>query len=351
MALTPAISPRITPAMLALIAEVDEFKGAWRAVGRLTPERLLRLRTIATIESVGSSTRIEGARLSDREVERLLGRAQASSLSTRDEQEVAGYAAVMDVVLANYGAIPVTENFIKQLHSMLLQYSTKDTRHRGQYKKLSNRIEAFDSTGTSLGVLFETSSPFHTPGNMSELVAWYAAATGSASIHPLMAAGIFIVVFLAIHPFQDGNGRLSRILTTLLLLRAGYAHVPYASLESIIEERKDAYYLALRRTQVSLTTKKKDWTPWLTFFLDVLRQHKRRIESKLERESAMHAAITPLAAAILDLVTQHGPVSVRDLVRLTAAPRGTVKKRLLELVAAGHLDRNGNGRATVYARA
>src|SRR5260370_16386855 len=224
---------RITRAILSLIAEIDEFKGAWRAIGRIAPERLSALRRVATIESVGSSTRIEGARLDNREVERLLSNLRAHSLAARDEQEVAGYAEVMDTVFAHWDAIPLTENHIKQLHRDLLVHSSKDERHRGAYKTLPSDIEAFDEDGKSLGVVFATAAPFDAPRLMSELVSWVQQSAQTTVVHPLFLIPIFFFVFLEIHPFQDGNGHLSRILTTLLLLRAGYAYVPYSSLESI----------------------------------------------------------------------------------------------------------------------
>ena len=212
----------ITPEILSLIAEIDEFKGAWRAIGRIAPERLSSLRRVATIESIGSSTRIEGARLSDREVENLLANIRIGSFATRDEQEVAGYADVMETIFGAYDAIPLTESHIQQLHRDLLAYSGKDERHRGSYKVLANHVEAFDEEGKSLGVVFETATPFDTPQRMVELVAWVAAEEDDGTLHPLLVIAIFVVVFLEIHPFQDGNGRLSRVLTTLLLLRAGY---------------------------------------------------------------------------------------------------------------------------------
>jgi Fic family protein len=214
-------APQVTNESLALIAEIDEFKGAWRALGRIAPERLAGLRRVATIESVGSSTRIEGAKLSDREVEQLLAKIEIKSFATRDEQEVAGYAEVMEQIFADWAAIDLTENHIKQLHRDLLRYSTKDERHRGEYKTLPNHIEAFGPDGRSLGIVFETAAPFDTPRLMSDLITWTRASLGPGKIHPLLVIAIFVVAFLAIHPFQDGNGRLSRILTTLLLLRAG----------------------------------------------------------------------------------------------------------------------------------
>lgn len=341
-------SLKITAELLSLIAEIDEFKGAWRALGRIAPERLRQLRKVATIQSVGSSTRIEGSKLSDREVEALLGRVEAESFATRDEQEVAGYALVMDTVFTSFDSIPLTENHVKQLHAMLLRYSDKDIRHRGEYKKLPNQIEAFDQTGRSLGIIFETTSPFDTPRAMEDLFAWLRRSNDEQSLHPLLITAVFIVTFLAIHPFQDGNGRLSRILTTLLLLKAGYAYVPYASLESIIEHNKDQYYRALRRTQTTMSTPTPDWEPWLNFFIKALQTQKRQLEAKVEREKLMRTKLPELSVTILNLAAEHGRVSVGDILTATGTPRGTIKKRLNELVEAGHLQRAGQGRGSYY---
>jgi len=223
---------------LNLIAQIDEFKGAWRALGTLAPERLSALRRVATIESIGSSTRIEGSQLEDREVEQLLSNLNIKSFNTRDEQEVAGYAEVMELIFQSWENILLTENHIKQLHRDLLIYSQKDQRHRGEYKTSSNSVVAFDENGQQIGIVFETATPFETPRLMTELIAWSNQSRAEKILHPLLMIGIFVVVFLEIHPFQDGNGRLSRILTTLLLLQAGYIYVPYSSLESVIEKIK-----------------------------------------------------------------------------------------------------------------
>ena len=162
---------QITPEILSLIARIDEFKGAWRAFGSLAPDRLSALRRVATIESIGSSTRIEGSRLSDREVEKLLFNAAVQSLESRDEQEVAGYAELMDLVFSSWQDIPFNENHVKQLHHILLRHSEKDSRHRGQYKTNSNSVAAFDENGVQIGIVFETASSFDTPRLMAELVA------------------------------------------------------------------------------------------------------------------------------------------------------------------------------------
>jgi Fic family protein len=339
---------RITPEMLSLVAEIDEFKGAWRALGTLAPERLSALRRVATIESVGSSTRIEGSRLSDREVEQLLANLEIKAFASRDEQEVAGYADVMETVFASWAEITVTENHIKQLHRDLLRYSDKDQRHRGEYKTASNSVAAFDADGKQVGVVFETASPFETPRLMTELVAWLDQAQ-QGELHPLLAIGIFVVVFLAIHPFQDGNGRLSRVLTTLLLLRAGYAYVPYSSLESVIEQSKEGYYLALRRTQGTLRSETPDWQPWLTYFLRALQRQMRRLREKVERERLLLAELPELAVRILDHARDHGRITIADAVTLTGASRNTLKVHFKSLREQGLLVLHGQGRGAWYS--
>lgn len=339
----------ITLEILSLIAEIDEFKGAWRAIGRIAPERLSSLRRVATIESIGSSTRIEGAKLSDRDVERLLLNLQIGSFTTRDEQEVAGYAEIMNTIFSHWENIPSTENHIKQLHRDLLIHSEKDERHRGAYKTLNNHVEAFDENGKSLGVVFATAAPFDTPRLMAELVSWVRAREEAKDLHPLLIIAIFIVVFLEIHPFQDGNGRLSRVLTTLLLLRAGYSYVPYSSLESVIEQSKEGYYLALRRTQGTIRTSKPDWNPWLEFFLRALQQQKRRLEKKIERERIILGDLPELSVQILELARERGRVSVAEVAKVTGVSRNTVKVHLRTLADQGHLTRHGAGRGAWYA--
>jgi Fic family protein len=341
-------SIQITPELLVLIAEIDEFKGAWRSLGTLAPERLKALRHVATIESIGSSTRIEGSRLTDREVERLLSNLEIKKFSSRDEQEVAGYAEVMETVFLSWSEIPVTENHIRQLHRDLLRFSDKDERHRGEYKTLRNDVGAFDPEGRMIGIVFETATPFDTPRRMQELVAWLKEARELKRLHPLLTVAVFVVVFLEIHPFQDGNGRLSRVLTTLLLLQAGYAYVPYSSLESVIENSKENYYLALRQTQSTLHADVPDWQPWLVFFLRSLQQQKRRLAVKVERERNALAVLSELSVEILDYVRDHGRVTTRDMVREAGASPNTLKATFTSLVEKGLLVRRGGGRSTWY---
>ena len=339
----------ITQEILSLIAKIDEFKGAWRAFGTLAPERLLALRRVATIESIGSSTRIEGSKLTDRQVEALLSKLEIKSFETRDEQEVAGYAEVMEIIFSSWEHIPISENYIKKLHGMLLTHSDKDHWHRGNYKTTSNSVAAFDESGQQVAVVFETTSPFDTPRFMAELVAWYRDVREQNTIHPLLAIAIFTVVFLEIHPFQDGNGRLSRVLTTLLLLQAGYAYVPYSSLESIIEQNKQGYYLALRQTQGTIRSDAPNWQSWIVFFLQALASQVKRLEAKVEREKIILSVLPELSIQILELTKERGRVSVADIVSVTQANRNTVKAHLKKLVEANHLAQHGSGRGVWYA--
>jgi Fic family protein len=348
--------PRITlaPDLVKLIAEIDEFKGRWEALKTLSPDRLSALRKVATIESIGSSTRIEGAKLSDVQVEMLLSNLEIRAFATRDEQEVAGYAEAMDLVFEAFPDLRLTENHIRQLHQTLLRHSTKDERHRGSYKTLPNNVVAFDADGQEIGVIFQTATPFDTPRDMEELVAWTRKAIDEEALHPLLIVAIFVVVFLAIHPFQDGNGRLSRVLTTLLLLRSGYVYVPYASLERVIEENKDLYYKALRRTQTTLSAETPDWEPWIGFFLRCLKKQKDSLAARLDRERATERSddnLPSLSLQIIKSLRERQRLTIAELEKITHANRNTLKVRLRELVASGRIRRHGRARATWYSMA
>lgn len=339
----------ISPEILVLIAEIDEFKGVWRTIGQAAPEQFLYLRQVATIESIGSSTRIEGSKLTDQQVEVLLGNLQIRKFDTRDEQEVAGYAELMNTIFQHYADISLSENYIKQFHRDLLQFSLKDDWHRGEYKKSSNHVEAFDSDAKSLGIVFETASPFDTPFRMQELLLWANEARDQKTLHPLLIISVFIVEFLAIHPFQDGNGRLSRALTTWLLLSAGYTYVPYSSLEAIIENSKESYYLGLRQTQGTLRQDSPNWQPWILFFLKALRQQKQRLEIKLEREKSLLVLLPELSLRILELVRSRGRVTISEIVILAQANRNTIKKHLSSLTESKQLIKYGVGKGTWYS--
>lgn len=344
------LPPRFQPSneILRLIASIDEFKGEWRVVESIEPERLTSLRRVATIESIGSSTRIEGAKLSDREVEALLGKLQSESFRSRDEEEVAGYAYVMETIQASWADMPVTEGIVLQLHRDLLRYSTKDQRHRGGWKTLPNHVAAVDPDGRQVGIVFETATPFDTPRLMQELFEWLAREEHNSTLHPLLRIAVFNVVFLAIHPFQDGNGRLSRVLTNLLLLRSGYSFVSFSSLESVIEHNKEAYYLALRRTQTTLDSDDADWEPWILFFLRSMLTQVNRLREKLGSRIGQPTSLSPLAERLAALLRERGAVSVAEAVEATGANRHTLKDKFGELVETGVAELHGKGRGAHY---
>jgi len=340
----------ITAEILSHISKIDEFKGSWKALGTLAPERLLALRRVATIESIGSSTRIEGSKLTDSQVETLLAKLEIKSFESRDEQEVAGYAQVMELLFSSWEHIPFNENHIQQLHRDLLVHSTKDSHHRGHYKSTSNSVAAFDESGRQVAVIFETASPFDTPRLMQELVEWMRYARENQLVHPLLMIAVFVVVFLEIHPFQDGNGRLSRVLTTLLLLQAGYAYVPFSSLESIIEQNKQGYYMALRQTQGTIRTDEPNWQPWIVFFLSSLRSQVKRLEEKMVNEERVLSQVPVLSVQIMEFTRKQGRITVAQAVELTHGNRNTIRAHLKRLVDAGHLKQHGiSGRGVWYS--
>lgn len=338
----------ITQKILKLISEIDEFKGSWAALGQLAPDRLTSLRKIATIESVASSTRIEGVKLSNSEVKALLSGLDINSFKSRDEEEVAGYAEVMNMIFNSYEELQPNENIIKQLHQLLLKFSSKDVRHRGEYKKLNNHVEAFGPDGTSLSVIFQTATPLETPYRMETLCKWLVDSLIESEQHSLIITAIFVLEFLAIHPFQDGNGRLSRALTTLLLIRAGYDYVPYSSMERVIEENKDKYYISLRNAQTENEDESVELENWITFFLECLVEQKNGLQFKLDKEKAL-IHLPELSKKIITTLKDHGSLSLSQLVKIIGANRNTIKSHLFKLVNTNQIKQLGKGKGTTYS--
>lgn len=334
-----------------LVSELDEFKGRWRRLKEIQAEKLQALRQVATIESAASSTRIEGAELSDADVATVLGGLSVDSFRSRDEAEVRGYGELHTRIYESFAELPLSENHVRQLHGLLLRHVDKDERHRGEYEKLTNDVMAKYEDGRS-EVVFQTATPFDTPRLMSELIAQTNAALADSTLHPLFAVARFIVSFLAIHPFQDGNGRLSRALTTLLLLRAGYEYVPYASLERVIEENKVRYYAALRESQLAMRLEPARFGAWLLFFLGALRAQKKALEAKLDVErgilqlSAIQERIVASVRARAD-----GRVTAPQLERALNLAGRTVRYHLDLLVRRGLLAAHGQKRGRYYTTA
>lgn len=332
-----------------LIARIDERKGQWRSAGMLSPQVLGRLQRSVLVTSTGASTRIEGARLSDEEVEQLMRGLAMRKLADRDAQEVRGYYEVLQLVFDSWASIELSENQIKQLHDLLLRYASKDERHRGGYKAMENKVEMTDNSGHVMGVLFETTPAYLTAKEMSELVTWTQEALEAGEHHPLLVIGNFVVEFLKIHPFLDGNGRLSRVLTNLLMLRAGYSYLPYVSHEHLIEASKTDYYLALRRSQTTFHTELETIQPWLEFFLHVCHIQAEQATQLLSVET-VETQLSPSQQRVWEYlggVTEAAPATISEA---TAVPRPTVAQALEKLVRMGGVERLGIGRATRYRR-
>jgi Fic family protein len=332
-----------------LLGEIDELKGHWRKLGEIRAERLASLRQITTIESAGSSTRIEGAHLSDDEVACVLQGLEVDSFRSRDEEEVRGYAELLQTIFDHYEDLPPTENHLKQLNKILLGYSEKDAWHRGEYKKHENHLEARHPDGR-IEVIFRTATPFDTPRLMAELLDATNRAFEERSIHPLFTIAHFVVAFLAIHPFQDGNGRLSRALTSLLMLRAGYEYVPYASVERVIEDNKTDYYLALRESQQAMAADPSAYGRWLIFFLRVLRTQKQVLEGKLEVERSI-LRISGVQLAVLEYVEKHGRATTPEIATALRIADRSVRYHLSMLVERKLIAAHGEKRGRYYTRA
>ena len=340
----------ITAEMLNGISEIDKFNSLWvGGIERPSPDELKVMKRVATIESIGSSNRIEGNKMTDEQVEELFSHISKKSFKTRDEQEVAGYSDLLTTIFDNYKDIPLTENYIKQLHKTLLAYSDKDERHRGEYKKDTNRVAAFDADGNEIGSIFETATPFDTPRLMEDIIKWTNNTLEDKYFHPIITIGVFIIHFLSIHPFSDGNGRLSRALTVMLMLKYGYDYMPYSSMESIIEESKDAYYRALRGTQKTIWTDKVNYEPWLTFFVLSLVKQKRHLESKikkLQQSGSNKLSATPMM--ILGLFADKSEMNMSEIIAATGKNPETVRKAVQSLVNKGHLKKQGSTKGVFY---
>jgi len=329
-----------------LIGEIDEFKGKWRRFKEIQAERLASLRQVATIESTASSTRIEGAELSDVEVAQVLGGLRVDSFRSRDEAEVRGYGELLELIFENHAEIPLSENHIKHLHIALLRHTAKDERHRGEYKKLPNDVIATHPDGRT-EVVFQTATPFDTPRRMPELVDSTNQALAEGLIPPLIVIARFVVEFLAIHPFQDGNGRLSRALTTLLMLRTGYEYVPYASHERVIEQNKLRYYAALRESQLAMRSDPSAFGAWTVFFLGALRAQKSALEAKVDVERSM-LQLSEIQERIVAAVRAYGRATTSGLCKQLGLPQRTIRYHLDLLVARNLLTAHGQRKGRHY---
>ncbi|MFA6340860.1 MAG: Fic family protein [Candidatus Paceibacterota bacterium] len=339
----------LDPHIVALLTEIDGIRGEFKSGLRMTPQAITNLRKSTLITSAGSSTRIEGARLPDDEVEKIMRGLAISKFADRDSQEVQGYLETLQNVFDSYQTMPLRESVIASLHNQLLKYSNKDDLHRGDYKKKENAVGVLGPDGKVVKIIFETTPAYLTGKEILELVDWTNEAFEKNRFHQLLIIANFIVEFLKIHPFEDGNGRLSRILTNLLLLRSGYQFIQYVSHEQIVEHRKDEYYIALRKSQETFKTEHDTISPWLNFFLSVVKEQATKALLYFEEEK-IEDTLSPKQYEVWKYISDVSEVAPGEVVKATHIALGTVRQALNKLVELGKIKRIGLGRATRYKK-
>ncbi len=336
--------------IVELIDKIDLLKSKWINGAKLDQQTLSNLKKSILITSTGASTRIEGSQLSDKDVERLMRGLSLQKFKDRDKQEVCGYFDLLKNVFESYQSIPFAERTIKFFHRELLKYSEKDELHRGEHKKDENKVAMVSPTGKPIEILFDTTAPWLTPKEVQELVERTQTVFLEKSAHPLIIIGNFLVEFLHIHPFADGNGRLSRILSNLLMLQHGYEYMPYVSQEKLIEDNKPEYYIALRASQKTLRTNKEDISAWLTFFLKiVLEQSERAIDIISHKEASK--LLSPQQDIVWTYIDkQDKVVTPLEISQATKIPRPTINQILNKLLQLKWIERIGVGRTTRYKK-
>jgi Fic family protein len=343
-----AFQPAIFQDIIQKLGLIDTFKGGWNLIENKEKRYLKELREIATIQSIGSSTRIEGATLTDDEVKQLLKSVQISKLDKREEQEVVGYYEVLELILEHYENIDLSERYLHQLHSILLKYSSKDQRHKGHYKNLSNQVVANYPDGEEK-VIFKTTEPHLTAQEMYDLIAWTNEQLEEKKLHPILITTVFVYEFLSIHPYQDGNGRLSRLLTTFLLLKQDYNFIEYVSFEHTIENRKDMYYQVLMETQKHRGSDDEILDRWVIFFLDCLIDLTNKLTVKYATYNNLKSSTNERQKQVLVYIDEHKTIQIKDLEEnLSNYSRNTLKKDLQYLVQEGFILTTGSGRGVRY---
>jgi len=339
----------LPPEIWAKIIKIDELKGQWVSGAKLNPQVLGRLKKSVLVTSTGASTRIEGAKLSDEDIEKLMRGISIQKFADRDKQEVQGYYELLQNIFELWPRISFTENTIKHFHKELLKFVEKDKLHRGEYKKSENKVQMINEAGESIGVLFDTTPAYLTPKQMQELVEATQTALNDKRFHPLLIIGNFLVEFLLIHPFQDGNGRISRILTNLFLLKNGYEYAPYVSHEKLVEENKADYYMSLRKSQKTLQGKKPDIVPWLDFFLNVVYKQAEIAIGLLSKEN-IDKILSPKQIAVWEYLQSVEEATPLEISKKAKVARSTVNQVLDKLLRFKKIERLGMGRTTRYKK-
>ena len=328
--------------LINLISEIDRFDANWTAIERKEGQSLKELKSIATVRSVGASNRIEGNRMSDEEVDVLLQKIDIAKLTDRDSQEVVGYFEVLDLITESYQNISLSESHLKSLHNILMKYSAKDLWHKGNYKQHSNAVEASFPDGKKQIIFQTTEAGFATENAIRALLDWYNVET---EVHALIKIASFVYEFLSVHPFQDGNGRLSRLISTLLLLNKGYKWIQYVSFEHEIESRKNEYYQVLRSCQAQRPN--EDVTVWIHFFLNCLSNIQIQLLTKLQ-QSGLEAQLSHKEKSIYTIIQNRPNIQSGEIAIKLAIPAPTVKRILSELLNKGLIEKQGSGRNVSY---
>ena len=328
--------------LINLISEIDRFDANWTAIERKERQSLKELKSIATVRSVGASNRIEGNKMSDEEVDVLLQKIDITKLSNRDSQEVVGYFDVLDLISEYYENISLSESQIKSLHNSLMKYSAKDQWHKDNYKQHSNAVEATYPDGTRQIIFQTTEAGFATEDAIRKLLNWY---NSEMEVPPLIKVASFVYDFLSVHPFQDGNGRLSRLISTLLLLKNGYNWIQYVSFEHEIENRKNEYYQVLRSCQAQRPN--EDVSAWTLFFLSCLSNIQSQLITKLDK-SGLETQLSPKEKSIYTIIQNRPNIQSGEIAEKLAIPAPTVKRILSELLHKGFIEKQGSGRNVSY---
>lgn len=331
----------------AVLSKIDQLKGHWSGRVNLSPQTLSRLKKYALVTSAGASTRIEGAVLSDDEVRDLIDGLKITNISERDTEEVRGYIDAANFIFDHYDDIQLTENHLKEIHQKLLGHSSKDVSHRGEYKHMPNDVVAKDNKGQTIGIVFKTMPPLETPMAMEELMAWTRNAINEQKYHPLLIIANFIVEFLRIHPFIDGNGRTSRLLTTLLMLKTDFEYVPYVSMEKIIEDNKADYYIALRQSQNTFATDNETIESWTRFFLDVCLKQAQEAYDIVAGEN-LSSILSKSQNEVYLIAKNFTEFAIKDIEQNTDIPRPTIRQAVDKLKSMGIIEAIGAGRGTRY---
>lgn len=329
--------------LIKLISQIDRFDATWTSIEKKEGQSLKQLKTIATVRSVGASTRIEGSNMSNEEVEVLLNDIDISKIVDRDSQEVVGYFETLDLISESFEDIPINESSLKNLHNILLKHSKKDEWHKGDYKQHSNVVEAKLPDGTRQVIFQTTEAGLPTQDAMKQLINWYA---NDNETHPLVKCALFTYEFLSIHPFQDGNGRLSRLISTLLLLKNGYKWIQYISFEHEIENRKIEYYRVLRNCQTNRPN--EDVTEWIHFFFDSLGKIQKHLMTKLESKGIKNR-LSQREKSILTFIENNAGCKSGEIAEKLGIPSSTVKRILPELQKQNLIEKFGIGPGTNYS--